>query len=1579
MGMGQVYSKKNLRKDTFVGRNEALDYFKTLSEKIKTSEHIVLNYFGLGGMGKTTLLNKIKKSNINKNRYIFTHNCENQNKSLSFYNNLISQLKTYNIKSIYFSLAFLSYWTKLNPNLNVKENPPAIFTDNEFYNLVLEYFGDDIVNTNMFAKGAYKMYKKFEKNYVLNQDIMDEIRELNELEILEIENRLPKFLSIDLKIYLKESPSKEFLFLFDTYEDNWEMNKYDGNKLDEDEWVTNLVAGLESVNCMFILAGREELLWHKKFEQWNSYISKFQLDVLSFDERLELLEKEGIKDDLIVNKIARLSEGYPFYFETALELYNQTKDENTFEGIKTKEEILIRFKRNLSVKKQAALEFLSLPRYFDESLYLYMAKKFQFETSQSFFEELTSFSFFKIEDDKFRLHNLLKNSFIQNISEDKYIIINKTLFEYYDSQIETLEEKNRVYNYYVEAFYHLVKFASNEKLLNWFKKVKTSFIKNGDYSFLVMFYKKALESLDKNSLIYLELMIELASLYYELEKQNEMKETIDELSISNVPLQLLDNLNYLKILFELSKNRKKLRTESAYASKMIEKLFKVFRISDEEDLKAKIYIQISKIYRYAKAFDSSKNYLMLALKMTKSELIKADIYDKLGLIYRDLRELKKAIKVFSSSLEIKLKHLNEAHIDIAKTYRGLSEVLILDKNKNEAIPIIIKTIKIFSSFYNKESSEIESEYRKLSKILEEKEFLDIKELDLEMKYLILLNSFNDKKDEYINKLLLNSNNLVSTVINMSRVIKKHNKVEAFKIFDKLDFDTLSLFERWQIAQEELYLSKNEFNDKNLYLEELLNISMMISEKKYIGELQRSASIYNKFKKYEDTKKCYDKILAISEKNNDKYKLAEIYKQYYYLGSYCQNKQILFEFIEKEKQIWLELSNWHNLAKTLTYEYEFYKNISNYEKMEKILLEIKKVYFKAGDLSRVDSTNGKIIELYIYRNRLSEALDLYNEQIKIRIESKDVSKISKGYKFLSDFYLNSLNNPKKGEEILYEGLKILLNYKSRLYEDTLSLYFYSMEKYFKKHNKERIVEIINFRIDYLKDSCNTNLQLKAYNDLEDYYRSVGEEEEVIKLLNKQLELVNSSKNLSKKIHILLRFRKIYYKNDNSQQIFNTLFELFTIHIELKDFQVAKEQLHYIIEFNNTKKYLSSKNLLKKVSFGLEVLLKNKKLTLFVDYINNLIEIENISEALAYFSFANKTAKIYKEKENHFLKLIDIFYERKNSFAASIFYYVYVDLKLSILSTKFDEQEVFYNESLEQLNKYKNWKLFNEHKTRFKRFKKRMENSYILNGRMIDSIIVPIIERLKVLDIKNSTDEIFILLKEYTKYFSEDEMILEKIKNQKMVHSVFMQGVFALIKDFSPLKLGFINNEYLLRILLTNTSLCSVKKGTNSYIIQRSDLSSEHEVDEDIYDYNNFIHTSDNYAAILTKLFFDNKNGIYFPSKENLLIKVLTYLGENSIAFNKMKFQEIVDDIVNKFEYKDSDILRATNVVKNLYYSDVFSIDFSYKEFEEKLFSIELNYNEIIQKVKDFAYKSLNDTIGSIDTLSYEKLFYSLSTK
>ena len=302
-------------------------------------------------------------------------------------------------------------------------------------------------------------------------------------------------------------------------------------------------------------------------------------------------------------------------------------------------------------------------------------------------------------------------------------------------------------------------------------------------------------------------------------------------------------------------------------------------------------------------------------------------------------------------------------------------------------------------------------------------------------------------------------------------------------------------------------------------------------------------------------------------------------------------------------------------------------------------------------------------------------------------------------------------------------------------------------------------------------------------------------------------------------------------------------------------------------------------------------------------------------------------------------------------------MYVDLKLSILSTKFDEQEVFYNESLEQLNKYKNWKLFNEHKTRFKRFKKRMENSYILNGRMIDSIIVPIIERLKVLDIKNSTDEIFILLKEYTKYFSEDEMILEKIKNQKMVHSVFMQGVFALIKDFSPLKLGFINNEYLLRILLTNTSLCSVKKGTNSYII----------------------HTSDNYAAILTKLFFDNKNGIYFPSKENLLIKVLTYLGENSIAFNKMKFQEIVDDIVNKFEYKDSDILRATNVVKNLYYSDVFSIDFSYKEFEEKLFSIELNYNEIIQKVKDFAYKSLNDTIGSIDTLSYEKLFYSLSTK
>ena len=70
---------------------------------------------------------------------------------------------------------------------------------------------------------------------------------------------------------------------------------------------------------------------------------------------------------------------------------------------------------------------------------------------------------------------------------------------------------------------------------------------------------------------------------------------------------------------------------------------------------------------------------------------------------------------------------------------------------------------------------------------------------------------------------------------------------------------------------------------------------------------------------------------------------------------------------------------------------------------------------------------------------------------------------------------------------------------------------------------------------------------------------------------------------------------------------------------------------------------------------------------------------------------------------------------------------------------------------------------------------------------------------------------------------------------------------------------------------------------------------------------------------------------------------------------------------------------SNSVVSLESRIIFSLaTFSPKNFEDKLFTLESDYNDIIIQLKERAKEILEKTLGNIDILNFEQIFLSFNT-
>ncbi len=1558
---------KKENKELFLGREEFIEEFKRLYETLNQREVTLLNYYGVGGIGKSTLLRHIQKSFEKSEIPVFYFDLAKYSSVIHFYEAIYIWLQKNNIDALYFQMAFLVYWKRVYPNIDFKESLPLSIQEGGLFGDVisavfdnsLEAIKDYLPVVGGSLKFLHKGYKYLKEKLHLDEEIVDAISELedSELSIKDVENHLAYFLAQDFE-RLSEVNSTKAIFLFDTYEKLYEFQS-DDRKKDLEAWVENFAYNIKN-HALLLIAGREKIRWKQFDPAWDELIFYYQLGALKEDEVKELIQKQGIKDREVIEAITKTSKGYPFYVKLAVDAYKSSPKNFDYNTIGL-EEIFQRFVGNLSKESRTILEYLSIPKSFDRELYQYILQKSNIAYSEIIFNEITSYSFFSQNDHSYTMHDIMRESFHKQFSPEYKKSLHRLIFEFFKEKPLTEESA-------LLSSYHLLQFANKKEILEWIENIKSHLIYLSKYQTLENIYTEILSKTNDGELKII-FSIELALLYLYLDQFEPYKKIVEELEFYNVPIEFIDDISYLKAMKEyITFGHKIFNKKDKYMVKKLKIVFKsihnVIAKSDTHELKNRAYIELAKIHRRDKKYYEAKSTLFTLLNITKDSFFKAKAYDNLGYLYRDLKEYHQAIEYFSKALQLKKKILDKAHIEIAKSYRGLAQVLVKLARKDEAFEVLSKAIAIFEQNYDKYSRALYKEYKTLLTINDDNKNIDRYSLDKELFLLAKLEK-NLKHSSNNTELLLELEKLPQTSIQkylaIASILLKYNKELADK-YQKLALQNAhSNSQKWK-TNFSLYLMlrKKYPIEAEIYIQNLVTIAQKISFDKEIESLQRLAYFYANYKKQkEQAIETYEKILSLlAHSKNKKRKTAQIY---HYI-SLLQPGKAKIAYIQKEIAIYKELELYYEQAEAMLYLYKVTKQFTqDYKELASILENIAKIYEESNNLGKMDSTLGRLIELYINNKEFQKALELQYKQIEIRKKQNNIYKLSKGYKFLADFLFEYYHDTQKAQEFYEKSYKLILENDSTNFELLERSSYHLMLFYKKTKNLQKEQEILEIRKDLANKSNIIKFTIYANRDLEYYYNKIGEQQKALKILESTYNLVSKKLYPKERLTLLERFIS-YAKNKkyNIPQIkqFQYLLEAYELALYIEDFEKADSF------FNRFLKMLKNTTVSKKT----------------IDrYYKELFK--NLLKEAKYKALAKAISR-YKEYDKEgrgkFLKYLVSLLNNPNALSAALriyqhlrnleadteaayFYEKYFDLKLIELKSQYDIQEELYKKALEVFEKLNQLQIKNNFLERYERFKKRKANLWIVNGVTLSKVLFDVIKQRATIDPNASKEEIITQLKAFLMSCLEDRAIQEKIQNHKLNISVIIQGIEALLEGFEPIKFGFEKNYQFLSWLCGNTPLAvaSSKTKTNYIIVSRENYDQEnYELIKDIVDYENYVHTSTNYAILLSKLFFDEKGGIFFSKNKELDRCIYNSLSKMQLI--NINYSQIISSLYQECQIKEeSDKQRAKNIVKNLYNANLFLIENPYESFNNFYLTLSIAPEDIKKELQNYSYKKLKE--------------------
>lgn len=476
--LGSSTEKKYTANKAFTDRKYYKEQFYNEIKKIKLEkenknfQYHILNFYGIGGIGKSSLQKELCKELDNNSSVVYTQSdfANTYNRGAAFLLELAQNLANKDILFYHFNLAYAIYLKKSHKDTALLNKEHNLVSDNIKFiaNIIGTINGLGVIS--IIPGAVARIYDVASKKLNLDIEIKEELGKMEIMSPSQCEELLPAFFAYDLNKYLKKNTNKLIIIFLDTYEALWNKVKNDITKFSQDQFVRELISQLPGI--LFVISGREYLDWNLVDNDWSNYLEQYEIKSLEKTDVDSFLTNCGIKEPDIRNKMQSLSMGVPYQLNILVDTYFEMKNKSIVPRVElfanNARDILECFFKFLREEEISVIKIISIPRFYTFDLFKHLLLHFPTGYSITLFDEFNKFSFISRTDNTtFHIHEIMRRDVLEIMSNEMLQEINKNISEYYFS----LYNNSSVYNVKKiavrECVYHLKYYLPIKNYINY--------------------------------------------------------------------------------------------------------------------------------------------------------------------------------------------------------------------------------------------------------------------------------------------------------------------------------------------------------------------------------------------------------------------------------------------------------------------------------------------------------------------------------------------------------------------------------------------------------------------------------------------------------------------------------------------------------------------------------------------------------------------------------------------------------------------------------------------------------------------------------------------------------------------------------------------------------------------------------------------------------------------------------------------------------------------------------------------------------------------------------------------------------
>ncbi len=443
--------------------------YNTFKNEMLDGNVAVLTYYGIGGIGKSHLLKKLRQEMDEKLKtplYV-DFSFEVAQESRAVLEALRNILKTkHKFAFSLFDIGVYAYGRKIGLDSKLPE-VKAFIDSSPVLGIVTSVL--DVLSIAGLATKTLSIADKtvaLVRNHLIKHS--RELHDIEQMDAADLYNYLPYLFACDVESNL-EKKSEPLVIFLDTYEMLVNEFSAKGDTLDRDLWLRGDYGLVRNTpNTLWVIAGREKLKWEQFDPEWSEALEQHIVGNLSESDGVKFLKKAGVLPESLCSELYSLTHGTPVYLDFCVERYTDLVENGETPTIghfgKDVRQLVSRFAQYMDDSKRDFVYMLAHLGTWDDAMIEAIAPDVISSFSDTTYERIKGFSFVnRLSDGRYSIHQTVGEILLADASDSVRIIGEKTaaaIMPYCDQKTDEIDPSLPEYLIYLQ---YMRKFGEMEE------------------------------------------------------------------------------------------------------------------------------------------------------------------------------------------------------------------------------------------------------------------------------------------------------------------------------------------------------------------------------------------------------------------------------------------------------------------------------------------------------------------------------------------------------------------------------------------------------------------------------------------------------------------------------------------------------------------------------------------------------------------------------------------------------------------------------------------------------------------------------------------------------------------------------------------------------------------------------------------------------------------------------------------------------------------------------------------------------------------------------------------------------------